>query len=365
MSQRAKTPSGEAVPLVLAARSGLGSRLVRWCRGTAVRVSLLISPWPAALVMRKVFAASGAKLATALDRHAPASVLGLINERYGADPDMLLDVFRPASASGPLPLVVWVHGGGFVGGTKDELAGYLKLLASHGFAVAAPRYSLAPGHRYPTPLRQLMQALQYLQAHAGQLLIDPDRVALAGDSAGAHIAAQAGALVTTPGYADAVGITPTVTPAQLRGLVLACGPYDLRLVRRATSPAGRLFVQVALQAYSGKRRFLDDPAFAAWSITDHVSAAFPPALITVGNADPLRPHSELLAGKLRARGAETQTLFFPAGHQPPVGHEYQFDLDTDAGQLFLGQLLTFLRQKLAAPPPSPGTDPAHRPGTAP
>jgi acetyl esterase/lipase len=276
-------------------------------------------------------------------------VTGLIDERYGPDPDMLLDVFRPASASGPLPLVVWVHGGGFVGGSKDELAGYFKLVASHGFAVAAPRYSLAPGRRYPTPLRQLMQALRYLEENAGRLLIDPDRIALAGDSAGAQIAAQAGALVTTPGYAEAVGVTPTITPAQLRGLILACGIYDLPLVRHPPAPAGRVFVQVSLLAYSGQRRFLDDPAFAAWSITDHVSPAFPPTLITVGNADPLRPHSELLAARLQAEGAETETLFFPAQHQPPLDHEYQFDLDTDAGQLFLDRLLTFLRQRLATP----------------
>ena len=364
MSRQAQAPSGEPMPLVPAARGGLGGRLVVWCVGAAVRASLLISPWPAALLVRRIFAVGGARLASALDKHAPANVAGVIDERYGADPDMLLDIFRPASATGPLPLVVWVHGGGFVGGTKDELAGYFKLLASAGFTVAAPRYSLAPGHRYPTPLRQLMQALHYLQANAGRLLIDPDRIALAGDSAGAHIAAQAGALVTTPGYADAVGITPTITAAQLRGLILACGPYDLQLGRQASSPAGRLFVQIVLQAYSGTRRFSDDPAFAAWSVTDHVSAAFPPALITVGNADPLRPHSELLAAKLSTQGAETETLFFPAGHQPPLGHEYQFDLDTDAGQLFLDRLITFLLRRLAASPRSLGTDRTDRYGTA-
>jgi acetyl esterase/lipase len=79
-------------------------------------------------------------------------------------------------------------------------------------------------------------------------------------------------------------------------------------------------------------------------------AAFPPALITVGNADPLRPHSELLAEKLRAQQTEVETLVFPSDYQPPLGHEYQFDLDTDAGQLFLQRLLAFLRQRLAAPP---------------
>ena len=124
-------------------------------------------------------------------------------------------------------------------------------------------------------------------------------------------------------------------------------------------------MQIVLQAYSGTRRFSDDPAFAAWSVTDHVSAAFPPALIIAGNADPLRPHSELLAAKLSAQAAETETLFFPAGRQPPLGHEYQFDLDTDAGQLFLDRLLTFLRQHLAAPLQSPGTGRSDRSGTTP
>jgi acetyl esterase len=288
-------------------------------------------------------------MAEALDKHAPADVVALIDERYGEEPDMLLDLFRPASANGPLPLVLWVHGGGFCGGAKDELAGYFKLVASNGYVVAGPRYSLAPERRYPTPPRQMMRALEFLQADAERLKIDPDRIVLAGDSAGAHIAAQLGALVTSPGYADAVGVMPTITPAQLRGLVLACGPYDLGLAREASSPAGRRFIQIILWAYSGKRDFLDDPAFATWSVTPNVTSAFPPALITVGNADPLKPHSELLAETLRARGVEAETLFFPGDHAPPLGHEYQFELDTDAGQLFLDRMLTFLRQRLAAP----------------
>lgn len=61
--------------------------------------------------------------------------------------------------------------------------------------------------------------------------------------------------------------------------------------------------------YSGKRRFLDDPVFATSSVSDHLAPAFPPAFIAVGNADPLRPHSELLVERLRAQGIEPETLF--------------------------------------------------------
>jgi acetyl esterase len=114
-----------------------------------------------------------------------------------------------------------------------------------------------------------------------------------------------------------------------------------------SSAAGRRFVQIVLCAYSGP--FLDDPAFATWSVADNVTSRFPPTFLTVGNTDPLRPHSERLAEKLRAQGAEVETLFFAEDHEPPLGHEYQFDLDTDAGQLFLERLVAFLRQRLGPP----------------
>ena len=340
--------SRDPTPLGPTARPGLVGRLVLWCALAAVRISLLLGPRPAALLVRKVFAAGGRRTAAGLARHAPDGVTSIVDERYGEDSGMVLDVHRPGSALGPLPLLVWIHGGGFVGGAKHELADYLRLVASHGYVVAAPGYSLAPEHRYPAPPRQVMQALAYLQSNAVRLGIEPERIALAGDSAGAHIAAQLGAVVTTAGFADAIGIVPTVTAAQLRCLALACGPYDLGLVDRA-SRTGRLFIEVVLRAYTGTRSFRDDPRSATWSITENVTSRFPPTLLTVGNADPLRPHSELLAERLRAEGVNVETLFFPDEHLPPLGHEYQFDLDGDAGRLFLERLVAFLGERLSAP----------------
>jgi len=191
-----------------------------------------------------------------------------------------------------------------------------------------------------------MEMLAYLDEHAGRLGVDSTRLVLGGDSAGAQIAAQIAALVTTPAYADAVGVQPTVRPAQLRGLVLACGPYDLSLAEKADTPEGRRFLKTVLWAYSGKRRFLRDTSFANASVVNHLTPQYPPALITVGNADPLREHSEVLAERLRGHGVAVETVFFPDDHEPPLGHEYQFDLDTDAGRLFLERLLAFLAQRL-------------------
>jgi len=317
-----------------------------------LRASLLVSPRPAALLLRRAFARSGKELAQKLAPHVPAGIDATVDERYGDGADALLDVLRPAAATEPLPALVWVHGGAFVGGSKDELRGWFSVVAANGYAVVAPRYSLAPEHRYPTPPRQVMTALAHVQRNAGRLGIDATRIVLGGDSAGGHIAAQVAALATDPVYAEAVGIEPTLAPERLRGAVLACGAFDLT-VTNAPTAAGRRFLTTVLWAYSGKRDFLGVPGFANASIVDHVSPAFPPSFVTVGNADPLREHSETLVERLRANGVEVETLFYPAGHEPPLGHEYQFDLDTAEGRLFLDRMLAFLAVRTR-------TDPAGR-----
>lgn len=171
----------------------------------ALRVSVPLGPRPGALLVRRLFAAGGAQTARSLARHAPADVVVTRDEPYGSGPDSVLDLYRPPNAEEALPTVVWIHGGGWVGGSKEELAGWFALIADHGYAVVAPRYTLAPKAHYPGPQRQLMEVLAHLRRDAERLGVDPARIVLAGDSAGAQIAAQTAALATTPGYGDASG----------------------------------------------------------------------------------------------------------------------------------------------------------------
>lgn len=77
------------------------------------------------------------------------------------------------------------------------------------------------------------------------------------------------------------------------------------------------------------------------SVTPHVTTAFPPSFISSGNGDPLEPQAVALARQLDALGVRVDTLFFPS-HAPALGHEYQFNLDTAAGQEALKGMLAFL-----------------------
>ena len=226
----------------------------------------------------------------ALARHVPGDLVEIVDEAYDiASPDGRLDVFRPRRDE-PLPTVVWVHGGAFVSGSKSDVANYLRVLAGRGLTTVGVDYSIAPGSRYPTPVKQVAAALAHLVDHADRLGIDPGRVVLAGDSAGAQIAAQVALLVTDPAYAAEVGIDVAVPPSSLRGLVLFCGAYDFRLARGSTR-LGSWLVDTAIWSYLGSSRRHDERTTRQGTVPLHVSPSFPPTFVSAGNGDPLLPHT--------------------------------------------------------------------------
>lgn len=318
--------------------------------GIGATITLRVSPWPAALFIRHRFDKKGMKVSRALEKHVPAGVAARLMEHYdSADADAYLDVYYPSALENTeqvLPTIVWIHGGGWVAGSKDQIAHYARILAGRGTTAVAVDYSLAPGKVYPTPLQQANAALAYLVHHAPRLHIDPSRFFLAGDSGGAQIAAQMANIVTVPSYATAVGIAPSITRSQLAGVLLYCGVYDLgRIDRQGTLGIGS---KTVLWAYSGKRDFMNDPAVARMSVIDYVTADFPPLFISCGSADPLEPQSRAFAHAVAALGVPVDSLFFPPDHTPRLRHEYQFDLDSEAGRLALARCAQFLSLTSAA-----------------
>ena len=308
--------------------------------GAAAYAAFQLSPWPSVLLIRYAFHKGAVAASTSIASLVPKDVSVQRGLSYEAsDQDALFDVFAPANAQGPLPAVVWVHGGGFVAGSRADLSNYLQILAARGFVIVAIDYALAPTARFPTPVRQTNAALAYIVANAKSFNIDPQRIFLAGDSAGAQIAAQTALIISDPGYARGMGIHPGIQRSSLRGVVLYCGPYDSTGLKFEGPFAD--FMRTVIWSYIGTR----DPQDARvrdMAVTPHVTAAYPPVFISVGNADPLAPQSVAFAEALRARGVDVDALFFPSDHQPPLGHEYQLLLATDAGRLAFERSIAFL-----------------------
>ena len=115
------------------------------------------------------------------------------------DSRQVLDLWLPNEGEGPFPLIVFVHGGGWVSGNKREntMPGVFKL-PSQRYALACVEYRLVPQVRWPEPLEDVRAAIRFLRAHASEYNLKADKIALMGNSAGGHLSCMVAALAGRP-----------------------------------------------------------------------------------------------------------------------------------------------------------------------
>lgn len=147
----------------------------------------------------------------------PAGTLVYNNIPYTSNPHhrQYLDLYMPANAdtSKPIPLVIWVHGGGWRQGSKI-FTGQQTRLVNKSFAVAAINYRLSKHAPYPAQLHDCKAALRYLRKHAANFGIDPDRIGVWGSSAGGHLVALMGTTGDEPAFEGNVGVTGVSSKVQ-------------------------------------------------------------------------------------------------------------------------------------------------------
>ncbi|MDR6976012.1 acetyl esterase/lipase [Streptomyces sp. 3330] len=234
-----------------------------------------------------------------------------------------LDLWVPVGAERP-SLVVWIHGGGWMFGDRRVLPETLRpgqmfdeLLAA-GLAVATIDYRHALEAPFPAQLHDAKAAVRYLRAHAEELGIDTSRVAVAGESAGGHLAALVGLTSHRP---DLEGSHGVVGPSSAVDTVLDWyGPSDLSTMPRQTAPAEVLAAlpeELRTPPEDQLVRGLDGRDLADASPITHVTPEAPSFLLVHGTADWLVPYaqSEALAAALTACGATVRLVpVAGAGH---------------------------------------------------
>jgi acetyl esterase/lipase len=138
---------------------------------------------------------------------------------YGPGPRQRMDIYRPARAARPLPVVVFFYGGAWQEGAREDYRFVAASLARTGIVVAVPDYRLYPEVRYPSFIEDGALAVAETRRLAADHGGDPDRLFVAGHSAGAYIAVM---LAIVPDYLGAVGLAR----GALAGAVGLAGPYD-------------------------------------------------------------------------------------------------------------------------------------------
>ncbi|MCA8333725.1 alpha/beta hydrolase [Burkholderia cepacia] len=205
---------------------------------------------------------------------------------YGEDERHRLDVYLPTEASAtPRPLLVFVHGGGFIRGDKRERANVGLRFARAGFVTVVPGYRLGPAHQWPAGAQDVASAWAWAFANAHALGADPGRIYVAGESAGAaHVAA-----------ATLIGqLRPPRVPAP-RAAVLISGVYNVQLEKLARRQFGTPSPDPRNDAYFGS----DFARYPSMSTVERVDVAPFPLLITWAELDP--PQMQVQAGELFAR----------------------------------------------------------------
>ena len=110
---------------------------------------------------------------------------------YGPGPHQRLDVFAPRDGSAaPLPILVYIHGGGWTHGNKSWMSFMAPAVTALPAVFVAPGYGLAPHHLHPSPVHDCLRAISRVRAHAAEWGGDPDRIYLGGHSVGGHISSM-------------------------------------------------------------------------------------------------------------------------------------------------------------------------------
>ena len=236
---------------------------------------------------------------TRLDPRLPDTGYRQLTEQRFSPPNwpqaLYADVYIPDGDRAAWPAVLLVHGGGWEGRSRDDMAGISRRLAERGFVAVNIDYRFAPEFRFPSQVHDVQLAMAWMRDEAERLRIDPDRIAGLGYSSGAHLVALAGLVAGTGST-----LNQEYGPQDQGFFAVVAGgiPSDFSLF-----DDGRLIRQLI-----GAPRAEAPEAYRAASPIEHVHADAPPFFLFHGAMDKLVPfeHAEVLHKALLAQGVHSE-----------------------------------------------------------
>ena len=260
--------------------------------------------------------------------------------QYG--PDLVenkLDVYRPKNAQGKIPVIVSVHGGGWVYGDKELYQFYGMTLAQRGFAVVNFTYRLAPEVKFPAPLEDTNNVISWMYKNQEEYGLDMNHVFMVGDSAGGHLCGLYSAICTNPEYA--VNYTFKVPDGFVpQAVALNCGAYN---------PLSEVGVLGGEQDQELMEDFLPEKGSAKEraliNVTDHVTENFPPVYLMTCVGDFCRPQAPLLEAALKKNGVYYEFKTYGT-EENPLYHVFHVTIQEPEGQKCNDEECDFFRRMM-------------------
>jgi len=273
----------------------------------------------------------------------PESICRSDNIPYGPDPRWnVLDVYRRKDLSGTAPVIVSVHGGGWVYGDKETYQYYAMGLAERGFAVVNFTYRLAPEYRFPLQEEDINSVIGWVLSHGTEYGFDTENICMVGDSAGGHLLGIYANICTSQEYAKKfdLKIPHSFIP---RAVCLNCGIYKIfDECGNCLNPLSPELIGDLLpeECTAETRRLLN--------VSDYVTPAFPPAFIMTSRGDYLASQAPVLAGALENAGAYFEYKIY-GDEKMPLYHVFHVNMRDAEGQKCNDEECDFLRRMIRKP----------------
>ncbi len=245
------------------------------------------------------------------------------NARYGNESEFqVLDLYMPKNASGPLPVVIHVHGGGWAIGEKG--GGPLGLV-SEGYAIAEVEYRLSQEAKFPAQADDVKAAVRWLRANAAEYGLDGDRFGIIGESAGGHLASLAGTSGNSPAFGGEAGV---------HAVVDYYGPVDFNSVAGAGEGDPYWDYASFASMLIGGGISSNPAVVASANPISYVDSEDPPFLIIHGTNDSMIPYDEslMLYRALRDAGVNATLIAVEGGEHG--GFSNQMELDARVEEFF-------------------------------
>lgn len=251
-----------------------------------------------------------------------------------------LDVYRPKEAEGALPVIVSVHGGGWVYGDKELYQFYCMSLAQRGFAVVNFTYRLAPEYKFPAQLEDVNLVMEWVFRNGDEYGLDTGNIFMVGDSAGAHLAGLYTAACTSKGYAANYDFQ---VPEEFvpKAVGLNCGAYEVLGGRphEATDMNRELICEDLLAEHGSEKeqRLIN--------VTDHVNSSFPPVYLMTCHGDFCMDQAPSLEAELKKHGV-TYVYKIYGTEESPLYHVFHLTVQEEIGQQCNDEECAFFRNLL-------------------
>ncbi|AEB31008.1 putative lipase [Carnobacterium sp. 17-4] len=311
-----------------------------------VVMTLQISPKPGAKLFNKLFDRPETITEPAAYNLAKEKVTVELDLTYeSVFKNNTYDFYFPNKTEALLPVLFWVHGGGYVGGDKIDVREFAtRLVADTAIAIVSINYGLAPDSKYPNQLLQLNEMVCHIQNNTqAYKMLDMTQVFLGGDSAGAQIALQYAALQTNNDYARQMSVEQVIPKENLKGSLSYCGPVDLKQQINQTfdNRFMNFFIRTVAWSLIGTKKWHNSKELQEASVASYLTKDFPPTYVTDGNAFTFSEQGITLVERLIELKIPVQSLFHTENTKQ-IPHEYQFNFSTDEAKQSYQKTVEFI-----------------------